>query len=166
MIRAAVLNDIGPVLEPEGLARIKGYVGVPVAPPRSIEEAIALLKRGPALTFTGLSDDEWRLFATTTFGTDEFRPRYDPAIARTLDALDLSKPLPTLWDQFDALHGAAVLTVRGANSDLLSADTLAAMGARWPGCETHLVPGQGHAPLLADVTTIRRIDAFLAAADA
>ncbi len=167
MIRAAVLNDIGPVLEPDGLARIKGYVGRDAEPPRSLAEAIERLKRGPALTFTGLSDAEWHLLATTTYGDDpnDLRLRSDPMIARSLDELDLSKPLPNLWAQYDALRGAPLLTVRGDNSDLLSVETLAAMGARWPGCETHIVPGQGHAPLLADAPTIARIAAFLAAAD-
>ena len=166
LIRAAVLNDIGPVLEPEGLLRIKGYVGVP-ATPLSLKDAVAMLKRGPGAMFTGLSDAEWEHFAITTFGGDpkDLRLRYDPNLARSLDGFDLTKPLPTIWDQFDALKGAAVLTIRGANSDLLSEATLQAMGARWRASETMTVPGQGHAPLLADPPTISRIDRFLAAAD-
>ena len=167
VIGAVVLNDIGPVLEPAGLARIKGYVGQQVRP-RNLDEAVAILRGGIGKDFTGLGDGEWRVFAQTTFGPDEadLRLRYDLALARTLDTLDLDRPLPDAWPQFDALRGAPVLTVRGANSDLLSAGTLAAMAARWPGCETHVVPGQGHAPLLADAATIGRIDSFLARADA
>ena len=167
MIRGVVLNDIGPVLEPEGLLRIKGYVGVLTPPPRTLAEAVAVLRRGPAQGFDGLSDEEWQVFATTTFGSDpgDLRLRSDPMLARILDGFELGKPLPEIWDQYDALRGAPVLTIRGANSDLLSAATLDAMAARWPGCETLTVPGQGHAPLLADKPTIARIDAFLAAAD-
>ena len=167
-IRSVVLNDIGPVLEPEGLRRIKGYVGRVDARPRSLDEAALLLRLGPAQGFDGLSAEEWRLFARTTFGADDgdLRLRYDPALARALDALDLARPLPTLWDGFDALRGLPLLAVRGANSDLLSAATLAAMAERWPGCEAATVPGQGHAPLLADAPTLQRIDAFLARADA
>ena len=166
LIRAAVLNDIGPVLEPEGLLRIKGYVGV-AATPMSLKDAVAMLKRGPGAMFSGLSDEEWELFATTTFGSDpaDLRLRYDPNLARVLDDFDLAKPLPALWDQFDALKGAPVLTIRGENSDLLSAATLQAIGERWRASETITVPGQGHAPLLADPPTISRIDLFLAAAD-
>ena len=93
-------------------------------------------------------------------------PRYDPALARTLDGLDLERPLPDSWTAFDALRGAPLLTVRGANSDLLSPATFAAMVARWPGSEGVSVPGQGHAPLLADEPTIARIESFLAGADA
>ena len=166
LIRAVVLNDIGPVLEAEGLQRIKGYIGAPAAP-RSLDEAIKLLKLGSGQHFDGLSADEWQVFATTTFGEDrhDLRLRYDPALARTLDGFDLTKPLPDLWGQFDALRGSPLLTIRGQNSDLLSVETLAAMTSRWPGCASVSIPGQGHAPLLADQPTISRIDAFLASAD-
>ncbi|WP_158812013.1 alpha/beta fold hydrolase [Beijerinckia sp. L45] len=166
LFRSVILNDIGPVLEPDGLARIKTYVGRQVHP-RDLREAIQLLKIGAGLHFTALSPEEWHLFATTTFGTDEAHLglRYDPALAHLLDSFDLTKPLPALWDQFDALRGLPVLTIRGENSDLLSVATTAAMAARWDGCETHLVPGQGHAPLLADEASMTRIEAFLAAND-
>ena len=166
LVRAAVLNDIGPVLEPQGLLRIKGYVGI-AATPMSLEDAVAMLKRGAGAMFTGLSDAEWELFATTTFGSDakNLRLRYDPNLAHTLDDFDLTKPLPDIWHQFDALKGAPVLTIRGANSDLLSEATLQAMAARWRASETLTIPGQGHAPLLADPQTTSRIDLFLAAAD-
>ncbi len=167
MIDAVVLNDIGPVLEPEGLSRIKEYLGQPVAP-ASWTEAIAILQAGSGRHFDGLDGAEWRHFAITTFGADEtcLRLRYDPLLARTLDSLDLTRPLPDAWPAFDALRGAPILTVRGANSDLLSPDTLAAMTIRWPGNEALIVDGQGHAPLLADETTISRLDDFLAGADA
>ncbi len=163
VLAAVVLNDIGPVLEAAGLARIKGYVGRQVRP-KDVEDAVAILRGGIGRDFDGLSEAGWRTFALTTFGADEadLHLRYDLALARTLD---LDGPLPDLWPQFDALRGAPVLTVRGANSDLLSKATLAAMVGRWPGSESFVVPGQGHAPLLADAATIERIDAFLAGAD-
>ena len=166
-IAAVVLNDIGPVLEPAGLARIKGYIGRG-ATPASLAEAVRLMKLGDAAAgFDGLSEDGWRHFAATTFGQDEtdLRLRYDPALARTLDALDLSKPLPDSWAQFDALRPAPVLTIRGANSDLLSADTLDAMTRRWSGNRALVVARQGHAPLLAEPDTIAAIAGFLAEAE-
>jgi pimeloyl-ACP methyl ester carboxylesterase len=161
MMRSVVLNDIGPVLEPAGLARIKSYVGLP-ASPATLEQAIKLLKLGAGTHFTGLSEDAWRLFATTTFGSDEARLglRYDPALAHLLDAFDLTKPLPDLWAQFDALRGLPALTIRGENSDLLSVETTEAMRARWPECDAIAVPGQGHAPLLADASSLARIVRF------
>ena len=166
-IAAVVLNDIGPVLETAGLVRIKGYIGRAAAP-ATLSEAVRLMKLGDAAVgFDGLSDDEWRHFAATTFGTDEndLRLRYDPQLARTLDAFDLTKPLPDSWALFDALRPAPVLTIRGANSDLLLPETHAIMTRRWQGNRALVVPGQAHAPLLADATTIAAIAAFLAAAD-
>ena len=167
MIASVVFNDIGPVLDPAGLARIKSYVGKLPAPPRSFAEAIKLLKLGAAEHFDGLDAAGWRHFAETTFGEDEraLGLRYDPALARTLDAFDLSQPLPEMWELYDALAGLPVLTIRGERSDLLPEPTFAAMNARWGGCEGIVVPGQGHAPLLADAPTIAAISRFLAAAD-
>ena len=167
LIAGVVLNDIGPVLEPEGLARIKGYIGRPVAP-GSLREAVRLMKLGDAAAgFEGLDEREWRYFAATTFGADEaeLRLRYDPRLAQTLDGFDLSKPLPDSWALFDALSPAPVLTIRGANSDLLSSKTLDAMTRRWAGNRGLVVPGQAHAPLLADTATTAAIAGFLAAAD-
>ena len=166
MIRGAVLNDIGPVLELEGLRRIKSYVGVPSAP-ATVADGIAQLKIGPGLHFDGLSEDEWLIYVASTFGRNphDLHLRYDLQLARTLDGLELSKPLPDLWQQFDALRGAPLLVIRGANSDLLSAATFDAMVARWSRCQGYTVPGQGHAPLLADQRAIARIDDFLRQAD-
>lgn len=168
LIAGVVLNDIGPVLQATGLARIKGYIGRAVAP-ASLREAVRLMKLGDAAAgFDGLSEDEWRHFAATTFGADEgdLRLRYDPRLARTLDGFDLKKPLPDSWALFDALRPARVLTIRGANSDLLSPETLDAMTRRWTGNRGLVVPGQAHAPLLADATTIAAVGAFFADADA
>lgn len=166
MIHSAVFNDIGPVLEPAGLKRIKRYLGATTSPADFIE-AKDMLRAGPGLHFDGLDDDEWNYFVTTTFGTDSehLARRYDPKLARTLDAFDLDKPLPDNWALFDTLRGTPVLTIRGANSDLLSAATLEAMRTRWPDCESLIVPGQGHAPLVADTATIVHLAAFLQAAD-
>lgn len=166
LIVSAVFNDIGPVLEPAGLARIRGYVGKS-AQPHSFAEARAILQGGSGRDFNALSEAEWQHFVVSTFGPDEahLRLRYDPNVAHALDGLDTSKPLPDSWGSFDKLRPRPMLAIRGANSDLLSAETFAAMSRRWPGCEAWQVTGQGHAPLLADSPTIQRIDAFLRAAE-
>ena len=81
-----------------------------------------------------------------------------------LEALDLND-LPVLWPQFEALRPFPVLAIRGANSDLLSAATLAEMAKRHPSFASLTVPGQGHAPLLNDGPTIGRILDFVRACE-
>lgn len=162
-IRGVILNDIGPVLEARGLARIKGYVGK-LPQPKSWPDAVDLAKRVMGSHFTALSEDEWLAYAKLTFEETPsgFAPRYDTQLMKTLDAFNLEQPLPELWPQFDGLRHAPVLALRGENSDLLSSATLAAMGQRHPRCETHVVPAQGHAPLLLDASTIDRVARFIA----
>ena len=92
--------------------------------------------------------------------------RYDPAIMKAFGQMDLDKPIPALWEQFEALAPVPVLAIRGENSDLLSPKTLAEMTQRQPDCEAFTVPGQGHAPLLMDAPTLMKIEAFIARIDA
>lgn len=164
LIRAAVINDIGPVIESKGLARIKGYVGK-LPPPRSWADALDLMKRLASAQFTDLSEAEWDSFARLTFKEKDGQivTQYDPALAKGLAALDLTVEIPDLWPQFNGLAHVPLLVIRGANSDLLSVETLAEMVRRHPRCETFTVPGQGHAPLLLDAASIQRIAAFVEA---
>jgi pimeloyl-ACP methyl ester carboxylesterase len=166
VIRGAVLNDIGPVLEPRGMARIRGYVGrLPV--PRSIPDAADLLKEMMSERFQGLSEADWEAYAKITFAdaVGRIKSRYDQNLMKTLEGLDLEQPLPTLWPQFDGLRGVPLFILRGANSDLFSAETLKEMTERHPGAEVHTVEGQGHAPLLLDQETVTRICGFAAKID-
>ncbi len=126
-----------------------------------------MVKRVAGSNFTGVSDADWEEFVRLTFEERDgaLVTRYDPALAKSLDAIDIEKPLPILWPQFEALRAVPVLAIRGANSDLLSAATLEEMARRHPNCETYTVPGQGHAPLLFDDASIRRIAAFMEGVD-
>lgn len=166
MIRGAVLNDIGPVLEPAGLARIRSYVGR-LPPPKDWDDAVRAIKGYAASQFPGLSDDDWMYFARTTYAEKDgvLSGRYDPALTEALRALDPAKPLPALWPQFDGLSGAPVLILRGEATDLLSKQTAAEMVRRHPDCALFTVPGQGHAPLLRDAATLARIASFAARCD-
>ena len=73
--------------------------------------------------------------------------------------------MPHLWAQFIALGPFPVLVLRGANSDVLSAETLEAMVERHPNLRTMTVPDQGHAPVLKEPETLEAIGAFFAAND-
>ena len=158
-----VLNDIGPVIEPGGLVRIKSYVGK-LPRPKSFEEGADILRRLFGHQFTKLTDDEWLAFSHRSFKTDKrsLVPLYDVRLARTLDGIDFHRRLPPLWSEFDALGRLPLMVLRGANSDLLSEETVAAMRARRPTMETVTVADQGHAPILSGADLIGRIAAFAA----
>ena len=163
LIAACVLNDIGPVIEPKGLMRIKGYVGK-LPRPRSYEDGADILRRLFSAQFPKLTAEDWLASAQRAFKEADGRlvPDYDVALAKTLEGVDFEKPLPPLWAQFDALGAVPMMVIRGENSDLLTAETVEAMKARRTTLETLVVPDQGHAPLLAEADVIARITDFVA----
>lgn len=164
-IGAVVLNDIGPVIEMQGLLRIAGYVGrTPV--PQSWSDAARVVRHLTERDFPNLAAEDAEAFARQLFNESNGRPTagYDTKIARSFSLLD--GPIPALWPQFIALKRAPVLVLRGANSDLLSEATVAEMKTRHPDCTSLTVPNEGHAPLLWDAQTQTAIADFFARADA
>lgn len=170
-IAGAVLNDIGPVIEPKGLMRIKAYVGK-LPQPRSFEEGAEILRRLFDAQFPKLMAEDWLAAAHRAFKQDKgaLAPTYDVRLAKTLEGVNFEKPFPPLWKEFGALAQAPVMVVRGGNSDILSTETVEAMAKHVAQHEATLdsveVPDQGHAPLLAEADVIGRIAAFAARCDA
>jgi pimeloyl-ACP methyl ester carboxylesterase len=166
LIAGAVLNDVGPVLEIEGLMRIRGYVGkLPI--PQTMEEGAQILRKTSGLQFPGFTDEQWRAMARSTWRDRDGQLvlNYDPNLMKTLEALDPEKPMPDLWPLFEGMKPFPVLAIRGANSDLLRAETLAAMQRRHPRLTTVTVPDQGHAPAL-DGDVVQVIEHFIREAEA
>lgn len=171
-IHAAILNDIGAVIEAQGLARIRGYVGK-IPQPRTYEQGVTTLKQIFGAQFPEESEASWLAFSKRTWREEKgaMVPRYDINLMRTLVDLDLEKPLPALWAQCDALKHVPLMVVRGENSDLFAQATAEAMVARHSEGEfkqparLHVAANQGHAPLLEDEPTTRAILDFLEAAD-
>lgn len=163
-LRGAVLNDIGPIIEGKGLARIKSYVGK-LPKPRTFAEGAQILKSVSNTQFPALDEAGWEKMARRTWQDKDggLVPVYDTALLKTLELVDLEAPLPELWPQFGALSHVPVLVVRGAHSDILSHETAVEMTKRHPDCALWEVPYQGHAPLLGDTPTLERIAQFVEA---
>lgn len=162
---AVVLNDIGPVIEREGLLRIVSYIGrIPL--PATWTEAGALVRSMGQRQFPAVPDHMWEELARQQYNDEAGRPAhgYDQALNRTASILD--GPLPEIWPQFKALARIPVLVLRGEHSDILSPATAERMQREHPDLTLVPVPGQGHAPLLRDEPSLKAIQAFLARADA
>jgi pimeloyl-ACP methyl ester carboxylesterase len=165
-IVGAVLNDIGPVIEPTGLARIKRYVGK-LPQPKSFEEGAEIFRRLFGQQFTRLTDEEWLGYSRRSFKIERHGlvPNYDVQLARTMDGIDFERPMAPLWPAFDGLGRLPLMVLRGENSDLLSEATVAGMRTRRTAMETITVPGQGHAPILGGADLISRLAAFVASCE-
>ncbi|MBC2669679.1 alpha/beta fold hydrolase [Novosphingobium piscinae] len=165
-LRCMVLNDVGPVLDPAGIARIQGYVG-PGGPIASWDEAAARCRAINAAAFPDFGPNEWLAFArrtctVTSDGTIAFA--YDPQIAQGIRGAQPSTVPPDLWPLWDGLAETPVLVIRGALSDLLSRETVAEMGRRHPGVfQQAEVPRVGHAPILDEPAALEPLRLFLAA---
>ncbi len=165
-IAGVVLNDIGPVIEPKGLMRLKTYVGkLPL--PRSFEEGAEILRRLFDAQFPRFAAEQWLAAAHRTWKVQDGRLAltYDVKLSRTLSGIDLERPLPPLWNEFDTLARVPMLVIRGANSDILSAATVAAMAARRGKVECIEVADQGHVPILAGPDLSQRISDFVASCE-
>jgi pimeloyl-ACP methyl ester carboxylesterase len=164
VIGTVVLNDIGPVIEREGLVRMIAYVGrVPL--PATWQEASELVRDISVRAFPAIPEVDWPEIARQWFNDDHGRPApgYDPMLSRSMSLID--GPAPELWPQFQALVRVPTMAIRGEHSDLLSEQTFVEMRRRHPGIESLPVRGQGHAPMLRDRVTIVAIDEFLARHD-
>lgn len=162
-IAAAVLNDVGPEVDPRGIARIFSYAGKL----RAIEtwdDALAYSRETAGAAFPDYSDDEWRVTARRTFREDAGKPvfDYDPAIMTPI-----SKGPPPTRSRIAAYffrrlaRTSPTLLVRGELSDLLSEEIAARMKKAAPSLETVVVPRVGHAPWLSEPTAAEAIDEFL-----
>jgi pimeloyl-ACP methyl ester carboxylesterase len=161
LIAGVVLNDIGPVVEGTGLARIKTYLSA-TRTAASWEEAVAMVRNMGGGQFPGISDEDVHAAAEAYFApTDNgLAPQFDAKLLRAIGDMDLTQKLPELWPQFASLGRVPVLAIRGELSDILSPRTLTQMAERHPRFEQLTVRGQGHAPLLRDSAALDRIRAF------
>lgn len=162
-IAGAVLNDIGPVLDPAGLARIKGYVGLGRSFPTWMHAARGL-EESQAVAYPDYEISDWLTMAKRLLvlsSNDRIVFDYDMKIAEPLAAMDADAEAD-LWPGIDGLAGKPVLLVRGELSDILSPVTLDAMRRRLPEAEAVTVPRTGHAPTLDEPEAVAAIERLLA----
>ncbi len=159
-VEALVLNDVGPVIDPAGIARLAAYVGKS-APVANWDEAIAQTAAINGIAFPGYGRADWAAMARNVYVQEGTQPvlDYDPAIAQGVAA---GTAAPDLWPLFDGLAPRPMLVIRGELSDILSPQTLAEMQRRRPTLQTVTVPGVGHAPMLDEVEAVAAIEPFLA----
>lgn len=162
-IRRMVLNDVGPAIRFEALLRIGSYLGKP-ARFASVEEGAAYL-RSISEGFGPHTDAEWLALSTPLFRQDgdEWTLHYDPAIALPFAAVTPDLAIAgeaALWAAYDSLR-CPTLLIRGAESDLLSAETALAMTQRGPKARLVELPGVGHAPTLIHADQIAIVRDFL-----
>jgi pimeloyl-ACP methyl ester carboxylesterase len=158
-IRRLVINDVGPLIAKEGIARIGAYVGQDPSFGDSAEFEAAMRSR--FATFGSLTDAQWRHLANHSArrkadGSLGFA--YDPHIAdpfRAKPAVD-----EDLWEEYDAVR-CPTLLLRGAQSDILRPADAQAMTRRGPRARLIEFAGIGHAPALMAADQIATVRDFL-----
>jgi pimeloyl-ACP methyl ester carboxylesterase len=161
-IAGAILNDVGPAVDPRGVARISSYAGKPVDV-RDWDDAAAYAKAINQFALPAFGEADWQRMARRMFrdGPDGPVLDYDPAIASAAKSAGRITSL-IAWFAFRRLaRHAPTLLIRGERSDILSAEIAARM-KRWaPGLQVAVVPGVGHAPTLAEPEALAAVVAFL-----
>lgn len=170
-VRRLVLNDIGPNIEAPALQRIGSYLGLPVRWPTLEAAADGLLAIskgfGPHTRAQWLALTRPQLVAADEGGGDPagggFKSHYDPKIAVPLRAVTPEQATAgqaLLWQTYERIT-CRTLLLRGAESDLLSADTAQAMTQRGPRAVLHTFAGVGHAPTLVQPDQVAAVRQFL-----
>ena len=150
------LNDVGPELASDGLGAIFDYLGVPPTE-RTWEEA-AVARAGQMVGFDNVPHKRWlqdvkNLFEQTV---DGLKLRYDPQLREAVRH-SFTQPSPDLWPLFNATEGLPLCVIRGANSDLLSAQTLQKMFEKHPDMIKTAVPDRGHIPFLDEPESLEAL---------
>lgn len=162
-IAGAVLNDIGPSIDPAGAARIRSYAGkVPPVTDWNSAAAYTKLINGAALPY--YTDNDWDAMARRLFREDaRGRPvlDYDPQVMVPLGPVRMRIAQWLAWISFRRLtRGRSVLLLRGALSDILAPATVERMRRAAPSLQYAEIPGVGHAPMLSEPEALEALRGF------
>lgn len=155
-----VLNDIGPVIEDNGLEVIKDYIGRNPAQKTYAEAAEARAKLWTH--FKDVPMDRWLAEVKAHYQQtdDGLLIRYDPKLRDAVLAAG-AQPVPDLWPLFDALADLPLALIRGANSDLLGLETADEMSKRRPDMTRADIAGRGHVPFLDEPDALKALHLWL-----
>jgi pimeloyl-ACP methyl ester carboxylesterase len=162
-IAGVIFNDIGPDVMPEGLAYIMDYLGKPPKA-KTLAEAAAAFPRHYAPAFRNIPPETWAALARRIYveADGKLHNRYDPRVREAVaPAFAPDAVAPDLWPLFDALAGAPLGLIRGAGSNILSAETAAEMRRRRPDMAFAELADRGHVPFLDEPEAIEVIETVL-----
>lgn len=165
-IRRLVLNDVGPVIQWSVIERIGSYLGQ-TGRFETLEQAAAAMW-AISTSFGPHTPEQWLALSRHMVrphpdGSGALTLHYDPAIAvpfRALTPEAAAQGEVLAWQLYDAIR-AQTLLLRGAQSDLLSPATAAAMAARGPRAQVIEFAGVGHAPTLIAPDQLDAVTGFL-----
>ena len=143
-----LINDVGPKIEPEAIKRLGSYVGQPFSF-ASRADALERLNQICA-SFGEHTPDEWETYNGPMLieRNGLWIMHYDPDIAvpfASVNPIMAKAGEMAMWHAFKQIH-IPMLIVRGAQSDLLSAATVAEMCKVNPYAHSIEIPNVGHAP--------------------
>jgi pimeloyl-ACP methyl ester carboxylesterase len=163
-IAGAVLNDVGPMISPAGIERIRGYVGKG----RTVEswdEAAEYIRSINQVAFPANTPEDWRKFARRTFRDEGGKPvlDYDPQIAASIQGAKIKTTSLVARLLYRRLaRNRPTLLIRGAISDILGPEEAQYMRRAAPQLQYAEVPGIGHAPMLTEPVAQAALSSFLA----
>jgi pimeloyl-ACP methyl ester carboxylesterase len=160
-LAGALINDIGPEVDPRGIDRIRTYVGKSVRF-SGWDEAASAMREKHGEVHPAYGDAEWERYARRVCRESDQGVEfdYDMRIADNFNRPN-GDPVGDLWPLFRSLAHVPVLILRGENSDLLAAELADAMVGALPDVELVTIPGVGHAPDLDERESVAAIDRLL-----
>lgn len=162
-VAGIILNDFGPKIELIGYSQLKAMLSIPKNVKNYMEVATHIFeilhKKHPKIT---LAECEVFALRWITFGPEGVIKDYDSKLYTSiLLGPVLEDSSISLWSGFDALKATPLALIRGANSDLLSKETVKEMRNRHPGMIYANVPGRGHVPYLDEPLAVEAINMLL-----
>ncbi|MFL0799343.1 MAG: alpha/beta hydrolase [Agarilytica sp.] len=164
LVKAIVLNDVGPEVEPEGLQRVVDSMGNnPTI--NNWDDAVAYAKEVNGVAYPDYTDEDWEVFSKNIYKfDDDGKPvaAFDSGTYTPIKDFNAYETPLTIWPVFDAAKSTDFMVIRGELSDILSRECVDKLKAYDNVLTTIEVPNVGHAPTLNEAVAVNGIRDFLA----